>query len=254
MLIGGAVLTAAVTCLMRVRTTIATHWKLWQSLHSWQAASSFSTLRRRMLACRTPYRSGWWGIINVLQVLANTKRERACLVKEVLKAREEHEAFTRKFLTVVLSLLFCLHVAAVLLLWWQWSCCQAKAALQDADRRAESAKKPLLKRQEKKWRKKPLSGKLQRQKNNPLKRKLKYLKTRIGKTKLEASISTADDDFMQDLDRYLMATRGRPHGMLPRDVVGEGVHAFWLMAVKTLRGKLRLGEKMKEPEKTFNAE
>lgn len=244
MLVAGAALTAAVTCLLHARATIVTHWRLWQTVQSWQTSGSFSTLKRRMLACRTQTRKGTWGVLNALQLLASTKREQACLVMQVLKTRQEHEVFTRKFLAVVLCLLFCLHVGAVLFLWWQWTRRQGEMLQQEAAKTVEqSVRKPFFKRLKSKWRKHSLRSKLKRPKLYLYKRQIKYLKNRMGNTRLQDSIGNVEDELMKDLDRYMITTRRKAHTRLLKDVMAEAVRVFWLVTVKSLRRVLRLGSK-----------
>lgn len=273
MVVDGALVAAAVTCLIQLRTTIEERWRLWQTLQAWEAAGSFNALRRRLLACRIPTSGGWWGILSALQPLVNSEREQDCIVKHVLNAREENEAFPKRFLTIVLCTICCIQAGSVLLLWRGRTLDQSGLMLQDTDGTVEECdRKPLFKRLRSKWRKYSLRGKLKslkihsykkkfkNLKNFSLKKKLKNMKNRLAKRRLKNTNNTSEDQLMKDLENYMMTTRRKEYIKFLKVVTQEVMRVLWSLTIKSLRRKLgldwktRYGGRGGSQRKWFNEE
>lgn len=236
--------------ILQLKEFVVTRWRLWKTLQAWQAEGTHNAVASWLQECRIPTCGGWWG---VLWLMTKSNRHLDCLKKQIRKAGEEHETFTRGVLAVLLSLTVCLHVSSVLLqLWWGWPGDENEAV---HEKKSEAKtkrmdKKPLLKRLRNKWKKYPLKKKVRnfnflsfkgKLKTFPFKKKWKNLRNIKVMKRWRKHDSSTESQIMKELETYITKTRMKTYIYFLKVAVKEMFQVLILMTMKSIRQKLGLG-------------
>ena len=244
-LILSVLLPMALIGIVQLKNFVVTHWRLRKTLQAWEAEDTHTAMPGWLRECRIPCGGGWWG---VLWLMIMNNKHLDCLKEQIWKVCQEHEAFTRRVLALLLCLSLALHVGIlVFLVWWKWTV-QAK----NYEVKPKSTyKKPPLKKLKNKWKKYSFKRKVRNLKKFPLKRKLKNypfkrkwknLRNTIHTKRARKHERSIQSLIMKDLQTYMTKNRRKTNIYVLKITVKEIVQVFLLMTKKTIRKKLGLGK------------
>ncbi|MPC24388.1 hypothetical protein E2C01_017469 [Portunus trituberculatus] len=230
--------------IIQLKDFVTTRWRLWSALQEWEDEDTHEAAKGWLQECRIPTGGGWR---SVLWLMNSSSRHLGCLKEQIRKTAVERDAFSRRFLSLLLCLAVCLHVASVLLVWRAWPRNNKKVVQNKDEANTENNnKKPLIKTLVNTWKKrkvrnlKILSVK-RKLKHYPYKEKWNNFRSFVGMNRWRKHTNTSESQLRKELQMYMTKNRKKTYIHILKLAVTEMFDVFLLMTVNNIRRKLKLG-------------